>query len=177
MPNLELELTYLASAIPEGIKNTTPKRLTDVYIPEQMNIHARLRIRQKGHSFTMTKKVPVESGDASKQNEFDIPLDEIEFQNLIKVSSRRVVKDRYEIELAGRTAEVDVFKEELEGLVVIDFEFAAEEEQKKFIAPAECLADVTQEDFIAGGNLAGLQYQDIIKHLDRFNYKKLQMHE
>lgn len=173
MPNIELELTYLAASIPEAIKHSTPKRLSDVYIPENPDVHAKLRIRQKGDSYIMTKKIPISAGDASKQNEFDIPLDEAEFKELIKVSNRRITKDRYEIELAGRIAEVDVFQESLKGLIVIDFEFEKEEEQKNFIPPIECLANVTQENFIAGGNLAGLGYSDIEGHLDRYNYVRL----
>ena len=43
-----------------------------------------------------------------------------------------------------------------------------EEEKNKFGMPDFCLADVTQEDFIAGGYLAGKGYVDIEKELERF---------
>jgi hypothetical protein len=35
------------------------------------------------------------------------------------------------------------------------------------------LADVTQEEFIAGGWLAGKKYSDIESFLNKYNYKKL----
>ena len=39
--------------------------------------------------------------------------------------------------------------------------------------PSMALADVTQEDFIAGGLLAGKKYSDIAPELDRFEYKRI----
>jgi CYTH domain-containing protein len=73
----------------------------------------------------------------------------------------------------GHPAEVDIFVGQLEGLVVIDFEFDSEEAKSAFVAPGICLADVTQEMFIAGGKLAGKRYKDIKAELDRFNYSAL----
>jgi len=36
------------------------------------------------------------------------------------------------------------------------------------------LADVTQEEFIAGGMLAGKTYNNISSELKRFNYRRLE---
>ncbi len=177
MSNIELELTYLANKLPNDIFKVSPTRLVDIYIPEDPKLHSRLRIRQKGSQYTLTKKVLLNEGDASRQEEFDIPLDQKEFDVLSKTSNKRVVKDRYNIVIDGSHAEVDIFRDDLEGLVVIDFEFESEEEQVSFHAPKECLADVTQEVFIAGGNLAGKTYADIEEYLRRFKYKKLHVNE
>jgi hypothetical protein len=57
-------------------------------------------------------------------------------------------------------------------MVLVDFEFDTEEDQAAFAMPEFCLADVTQEDFIAGGILAGKKYQDLEEDLKRFNYHK-----
>lgn len=70
-------------------------------------------------------------------------------------------------------AEVDVFGEQLAGLVLIEFEFADEAAKDAFRPPACALADVTQEDFIAGGRLAGKTYLYIAPDLARFGYQKL----
>ena len=86
--------------------------------------------------------------------------------------SRRV-KDRYNVVIEGFPAEVDVFQEELEGLVLIDFEFDTVEDQKKFVVPAICLADVTQEEFLAGGILSGKKYADIAQQLERLHYRAI----
>ena len=66
------------------------------------------------------------------------------------------------------------FADELKGLVLIDFEFSTENEKSTFKIPDIALADVTQEEFIAGGLLAGKTYNDISSELKRFNYKRLE---
>jgi CYTH domain-containing protein len=170
---IELELTYLAAALPVEIKLLTPKRLVDAYVPDSIAEHPRLRIRQKGNDYQITKKVPLREGDASAHTEMTIPLEESEFLALSSVSKRRIIKDRYELKIDGYPAEVDVFLGDLKGLVLIDFEFNSEEEKSAFIQPNICLADVTQENFIAGGLLAGKKYADIKSDLDRFGYKVL----
>lgn len=170
---IELELTYLAAFIPAEINGLQPVELVDVYIPEAIDVHSRLRLRQKGDKFEATKKLPISDGDASAHTEHTIPLDRAEFDALSSVSDKRIEKARYCVELGGFPAEVDVFKGLLEGLVVIDFEFKSEEAKKAFVPTSHCLADVTQEDFIAGGQLAGKSYDDIVPHLSRFDYTKL----
>ena len=59
------------------------------------------------------------------------------------------------------------------GLVLIDFEFDSIDEKSNFRMPSMALADVTQEDFIAGGLLAGKKYSDIAPELNRFEYKRI----
>lgn len=172
---LELEYTFLAKALPTEIEGTTPKRLIDIYIPESGTDHPRLRLRQKGDNFELTKKTPVQEGDASAHNEITIPLDAVEFNALSRSSTKRVIKDRYFVNIDGYPAEVDVFLEELEGLVLIDFEFSSRSEQESFTIPSVCLADVTQENFIAGGLLAGRSYRDVEGELERFEYTPLKI--
>lgn len=172
MKELELELTYLAKSFPPQLKKTASKRLTDVYIPQQSTFPI-LRLRQKGNSYEITKKIAVTKGDFSKHVEHTIPLSEDEYIALKNSSSRRVEKDRYTIDIAGNLVEIDVFLGDLTGLVLMDFEFKTEQAKNNFVPPDFCLADVTQENFILGGQLAGQSYADIEKDLDRFGYRKL----
>ncbi len=169
---IELELTYLAKSIPNEIKNIKPIRITDVYVPESLS-HAELRLRQKGNKFEITKKSPIHDRDSSEQLEQTIPLSEQEYRDLASCSKKIVAKDRYQVELAGRPAEVDVFVGDLAGLVLIDFEFDSKTEQEQFIMPDIALADVTQDEIIAGGFLAGKSYSDIRKGLEKYNYRPL----
>ena len=119
---LELELTFLAKEIPEGIKDVIPTRITDVYIPDTTK-HSHLRLRKRDNLYEITKKTPVKDGDASEQIEQTTPLTKDEFEALINCSQKRVSKDRYNIIIEGHNAEVDVFQDQLKGLVLIDFEF------------------------------------------------------
>ena len=169
---LELELTFLAKELPPEIESTSPTRIVDIYIPDTPG-HPHLRLRQKGDKYEITKKTPVLDDDASRQIERTIPLTKDEFTALAGCSNKRVAKDRYKLNVDGKLAEIDVFLEDLTGLVLIDFEFRTFQEKANFIAPSITLADVTQEDFIAGGLLAGKKYDEITQKLDEFDYKKI----
>jgi len=169
---IELEKTYLAKEIPVGLKNCKSKEIIDIYIPASAE-HAKLRIRKNGDKFEMTKKKPVNEEDASHQEEQTIVLSEEEFEALDKLEGKRTHKIRYYYETSGQTGEVDVFQNLLNGLVLIDFEFETMEEKNNFQMPDFCLAEVTQEDFIAGGMICGKRYEDIEKDLKKFGYKKL----
>lgn len=170
---IELELTFLAKRIPSEIEGATPTRIVDIYIPDTSE-HSHLRLRQKGDQYELTKKTPIQDGDASAQLEQTISLSQLEFEVMAVISQKRVVKDRYRVMLGNREAEVDVFRDKLQGLVVIDFEFTTPAEKARFVAPADVvLADITQEDFIAGGLLAGKSYADIEPELARFDYQRL----
>ena len=169
---IELELTYLAKHIPSGIKDCTSKEVIDLYIPASSE-HPKLRLRKNGNKFEMTKKEPVNEGDASHQEEQTIILTEEEFNALMKIEGKKVRKIRYYYNYKGRTAEIDVFQDDLLGLVVIDFEFETFEGKEKFEIPEFCMTDITQELFIAGGMICGKTYEDIKEDLDRLNYSKL----
>ena len=169
---LERERTFLAKELPQEIKTTEPTRIVDIYIPDTP-AHSHRRLRQNGKTYEITKKTSVAAGDASEHIEQTIPLTEEEFAALSHCSAKRVAKDRYRVVINGTLAEIDIFIEDLAGLVLIDFEFSTEAEKDDFTPPDITLADITQEDFIAGGLLAGKTYDTIAPELARFCYKKL----
>ncbi|MBI4120027.1 MAG: hypothetical protein HY454_01035 [Parcubacteria group bacterium] len=169
---IELEKTYLAKFLPEGVKNSPSKEVVDIYIP-QSSPHPKLRIRKNGDSYEMTKKEPLEVGDNSRQDEQTIILTETEFNELAKLEGKRTRKTRYYYDYQGVATEVDVFQDSLYGLVLVDIEFKTEEEKNSFPMPDFCLVDLADEDFIAGGMLCGKSYADIKEDLRRFNYSKI----
>ena len=169
---VELERTYLVKKFPDNLKNYKFKEIIDIYIPKSSD-HPKIRIRKNGDRFEMTKKEPVIGGDASHQEEQTIVLTENEFMALNNIEGKRVRKLRYEYDYNRLSAEVDVFQDDLNGLVLIDFEFATIKEKDSFEMPDFCLADVTQETFVAGGMVCGKSYADIENGLNTFGYKKL----
>lgn len=169
---IEYELTYLAKALPDDLARCPHKDYVDVYLPASAP-HPVLRLRKRGDATELTKKTIVSGTDSSEMHEATIILDEAEYRALSQASGKRVHKIRYDCQIAGRHAEVDVFQDELEGLVLIDFEFASSEEKDAFTMPDICLAEVTQEAFVAGGVLAGKSYADLAADLARYGYKKL----
>ena len=168
----ELELTYLVRELPEGVLDAPRKDMLDIYLPAGA-AHPTLRVRKSGERYEITKKQPLKEGDASHQLETTIPLTEAEFVELGTLSGKRVEKTRYIYEEDGVTYEIDVFQGPLAGLVLADVEFGSAAEKDVFDMPAWCLADVTQEVFVAGGMLCGKSYADIERDLTRFAYKPL----
>lgn len=171
---IEYELTFLAKEIPKEIQHSLPTRLVDVYIPENA-AHPHVRLRRKGNTYEITKKVPLAADDLSEHSEQTIPLDQTEFESLAGGHNRLVEKDRYSVVIQGYPAEVDVFSGKLEGLVLIDFEFSNAADKQTFTPPSCCLANVTQEEFLAGGILSGKSYNDIAAALLRFDYQPLHL--
>lgn len=171
---IELEKTYLAKSLPAGIKKAKSVLIRDIYIPESAG-RAHLRLRQKDDSYVITKKQPVSGDDSSKQYEHTIELEKDEFMAIATCSNKDFTKRRYLMDLAGHPAEVDVYEGKLLGLVVIDFEFDSETEKDAFVTPDFVLADVTEEEAIAGGYLAGKSIEDIMPLLDKYGYKKMEI--
>jgi CYTH domain-containing protein len=169
---IEIEKTYLAKFLPADLQKFPSKILVDVYLPKE-DVHPKMRLRRRGTVLEMTKKQRVNENDASHQKEFTIPLNEREFAALEKLDGKRVAKIRYDYVFNGRNCEIDVFQEDLAGLVLVDFEFASLEEKDAFEMPEFCLADVTQEEFSAGGMVCGKTYADLESDLARFGYQKI----
>jgi len=173
MEEIELEKTYLAKEIPEGLGDCDSIEITDIYLPKSAS-HPTLRIRKAGDRLEITKKEPIEGNDSSRQLEQTIPLTGEEFSDLSVLEGQRFRKIRYKYTFQGKKMDIDVFKDKLEGLVIVDVEFDTVEEMVAFAMPSFCLSDVTQEVIIAGGKLAGQIYENIERDLEeKFGYKKL----
>lgn len=168
MQSSEFELTFLVKDVPFEVLGAIPHLVKDVYVPEEGI--SNLRIRKKDDVCELTKKMSVVSGDYSMMRELTIPLEETEYESLILKRTRQLMKHRYSVVIDGYHAEVDVFQKDLLGLVLIDFEFESKEQKDQFKIPNICLADVTQESFISGANLAGKSYEDIAEKLSEYKY-------
>ena len=169
---LELEKTYLVNSLPQSMDKLKKKETLDIYFPQDVD-HPTLRLRKNGDVFEMTKKDAVREGDASAHVEHTITLTKQEFDALSRVDGKRVRKWRYYWPYVDQIGEIDVFQDDLAGLVLVDFEFETEEQKDLFVMPDFCLAEVTQEEFLAGGMICGKSYNDISMRLQQFGYVKL----
>jgi CYTH domain-containing protein len=170
---IELERTFLAKYIPEEIKTCPCKEIMDVYLPGS-SPHPKLRLRKRGEVFEITKKEPVEGKDSSRQEEQTISLSQEEFEALAKLEGKKFRKLRYYWNSPFGHAEVDVFQDNLKGLVLVDFEFENVGKKDAFQMPDFCLLDVTQELCLAGGMLAGKKYLDIERDLEKMGYSPIE---
>lgn len=163
----ELERTFLVKSLPEGLDLGNAKEMLDIYLPSASE-HPHLRIRKSGSRYEITNKQPIQEEDASHQIENTIPLTKEEYDELSSVQGKRVSKTRYTYEENGFVYEIDIFKEDLAGLILADVEFSSIEDKNTFVPPPWCSADVTQEPYVAGGILAGKSFKKIRSHLEKY---------
>jgi dUTP pyrophosphatase len=169
--DIELERTFLAKYIPEGLGEF--EILEDNFLPRDSR-HPVLRLRRRGEKLFMTKKMPIREGDTSEFIEETIILHPEEYSVLNGVDGKRHSKKRYSYDYAeGVKCEVDVYQGDLRGLVLVDFEFDSVEAKNNFVAPDFCLTEVTDQEFIAGGMLCGKRYGDIEDRLNDLGYRRL----
>lgn len=172
MVELEREKTYLLKRLPEGLADCRYEVISDAYIPATQ-AHPVIRLRHRGDRYELTKKEPVDGTDSSRQTEHTIKLTSEEAAAFDTIEAKRFTKRRYYCTVAGRPAELDLYQEDLAGLAVIDFEFDNDKELDAFTMPDICLADVTQEEALAGGILAGKSYADVWPILQKYDYSPL----
>lgn len=168
--SIEHERTFLVSRLPLDQITSEGVPMVDIYIPAD-SAHPKLRLRQKGNRFEITKKTPV-NGDASQQTEETITLTREEFEALADGQGRIIRKWRFNISDGEHSGELDVFDGQHEGLVLADFEFNDASEATEFVKPGFCAEDVTYEDVIAGGVLSGLGAEALFAQLsERHGYQ------
>ena len=168
----EFERTFLVRQLPAGLTDARSKEIYDIYIPHNVP-HCKLRLRKSGEVHEMTKKELASQGDSSHLVEYTIPLSTAEFDALRAIKGKEVRKIRYYYSADNVVYEVGVFQDALLGLVVVDVEFADKESMSSFQLPEWLLTEVTQEDFLAGGELCGKSYADIAPQLDKLGYKPI----
>lgn len=174
---IELERTFLVKELPSNMEGCDSVEILDIYIPKTAG-HPILRIRKVGNIYQITKKAPTKGADSSEQYEKTIPLAEEEYKELASLEGKRLRKIRYycpwqDKNVKNNRVEIDVYLDDLEGLVAADFEFDSVEEKNNFVMPDFCLVDVTQVECIAAGWLTGRKYSDIEPYLNEVNYKKI----
>src|SRR4030042_6812969 len=125
---IELEKTFLLKRLPENLKDCESGEISDAYLPEE-SVHPVLRLRKKGNVFELTKKYPKNENDASEQEEHTIVLSKEEFGVLSKLDGKKFRKLRYYYPINGLMAEIDVYLDDLSGLITADFEFKSSEEK------------------------------------------------
>ena len=111
-----------------------------------------MRVRRREDACTLT----VKSGPGHVRVEEEFAIDERRFEALWALTEgRRVAKTRYVVPLEdGLEAEVDVYGEALEGLVVAEIEFPSEADSETFSAPDWLGRDVTEDTAYATQALA-----------------------
>jgi CYTH domain-containing protein len=147
----EIERKFLIEKPPHWLDDHPARELRQGYVA--VTEDAEVRVREADGDPVLT----VKRGRGEVRREHEIGLDAGQFKALWPLTeSMRVAKRRYLVPLdqAELTAEVDVFKGELEGLVVAEVEFGSEDQSAAFEPPAWFGPELTGDDRYATASLA-----------------------
>ena len=134
---MEIERKYLVRKLPENLEQYNKKKIAQGYLCTEPVV----RIRRSNDDYYMTYK-----GDGLMvREEYNLPLTQEAYEHLRpKIDGLLIAKTRYLIPLDNKlTAELDVFEEDLNGLVIVEVEFHTVEEVNAFHAPDWFGEDVT----------------------------------
>ena len=134
---MEIERKYLVRKLPENLEQYNKKEIAQGYLCTEPVV----RIRRSNDDYYMTYK----GGGLMVREEYNLPLTQEAYEHLRpKIDGLLIAKTRYLIPLDNKlTAELDVFEEDLNGLVIVEVEFNTVEEANAFHAPDWFGEDVT----------------------------------
>jgi CYTH domain-containing protein len=161
----ELERRFLVERLPDGIEQERGWRITDRYIK---NTQLRLRRMEPIHAgeaiLKLGQKAVPSPPDFGRMTITNIYLSPEEYAALAILEAFELRKRRYSFAHDGRPFSIDVFENELSGLIVAEtsFETAAEMDQELDL-PSWAGSEVTQDARFTGGALAALAPEEAVE--------------
>ena len=110
-----------------------------------------VRLRQTQNTYTMT----IKSVDTFKRTEIEVPLSKEQFDELWPLTENRIiVKDRYKFKGTDRIYDLDLYKNELQSLIMVEVEFPDVLTAQEFEIPNWFGEEVTDNRIYHNRNLA-----------------------
>ncbi len=165
---IELEQAWLINCLPENLKKLNKSEITQAYLEDYIDengISPRdARVRRIDDKYEFTVKYYAGSAKETGQLiEKTKSISKEEYIELIKTSKAKIVKTRYYYPLEdGLIAEIDVYRNQYEGINIVEVEFSSLKKLESFIKPewfghevTDCnacwpkyIVDHTQEELI-----------------------------
>ncbi len=159
---IENELSFLVTTLPD-LSSVPFEKIDQHYLSVGKEP---LRMRKIGEQYELTKKFSIIQGDHSRKDELTIPLRQEEFEMFLPHSKKALTKTRYYFPLIGElTGEIDIFHGMLDGLVMVEVEFADEKTRSAFKPLAWFGRNVSQEKWSSNAYLADKTFADIQQFL------------
>ena len=139
MENIEIERKFLVKKIPDNLDTYDRIDMTQGYL----NTAPVVRVRKENDDYVLTYK----GSGLLSHSEYNLPLNKESFEHLLKKCDGIIIsKSRYKIPIENNlTAELDIFKGDLDSLKLVEVEFGSVEEANNFI-PLEWFGeDVTTD--------------------------------
>ncbi|MDO5519975.1 MAG: CYTH domain-containing protein [bacterium] len=156
---MEIEKKFRVKHLPEALETYEKKVIEQGYLCSNPIV----RIRKSNEEYILTYKskfgIDKELSKLARVcNEVEVPLTDTGYEHLKqKVDNKLVRKDRYIIPLEnGLKAELDIFKDHLEGLTIVEVEFQDEEAIHAFVAPEWFGEEVSQDKRFSNNYLSGI---------------------
>jgi CYTH domain-containing protein len=148
-PRVEIERKFLVARAPGELP--PGERIEQGYLAVAPD-GTEVRIRRRAGRSTLT----VKSGPAHVRVEEELDIDDRRFEALWPLTEgRRIAKVRHLVPLeGGATAELDVYGEALEGLLIAEVEFGSTEASAAFTPPPWLGREVTGDARYANQSLA-----------------------
>ena len=135
--------------------------IVQTYINYEPEIRVR-EISRNGNTWHMMTIKRWVNEDALTREENDFYITKKEYDStVVRGLDNTIYKTRYQYEQDGLTYCVDVFEQDLEGLVYLEIEFDSEEEANAFGNPVYALKDVTNDRRFKNQELAQFGLPDL----------------
>jgi adenylate cyclase len=145
----EIERKFLVQELPGDLDIGPGTALRQGYLAIDLERKLSVRIRQ-GERAVLT----IKQGRGIARTEVELPLSSDQFEVLWPSTVARIDKRRHEIDIDSHSIELDIFNEELAGLVLAEVEFTTLEDAKAFVPPAWFGTDVTEDSRYLNQTLA-----------------------
>jgi CYTH domain-containing protein len=135
---MEIERKYAIDKFPSDLTQYQYKKIEQGYLCHKPIV--RIRKSNENYILTYKSKIGLEENvhtSAIVNQEVELPLTKEAYQTLrSKTEGNIIYKTRYLVPLNdGLMAEIDIFEQQLQGLVIVEVEFADEKSADKFIKP------------------------------------------
>ena len=133
---MEIERKFTITKLPEDLKSYPCHHIEQGYL----STNPVVRIRRQDDDYILTYK----GSGMMVRTEYNLPLTKESYEHMKpKADGIVITKKRYNIPLDNYTIELDVFEEDLEGLIIAEVEFPTTEEAESFCPPDWFEKDVT----------------------------------
>lgn len=151
---MEIEQKYLVRHLPENLGDFEQIKMIQGYLSKIPVI--RIRKSNENYILTYKSKGNQELGVVVNE-EVELPLTKEAFDHLkYKTDDHLVYKTRYKIPLGEYTAELDIFEQQLQGLIIVEVEFPSIDAAKVFTPPEWFGANVSDEGRYSNAYLSTL---------------------
>jgi adenylate cyclase len=148
--HVEIERKYVLPAAPPELERFPGERIQQGYVAIAED-GVEVRVRRRGDKTYLT----IKSAPGEVRVEEELAIDERRFDALWALTEgRRVSKTRHLVPLGDLTAEVDVYDDDLAGLVTAEVEFTSVDDSARFAAPEWLGREVTDDARYAAQSLA-----------------------